>query len=174
MSSWFWYPVWAVMSSPVIRGREARSCDANLFPASHLYSPSLLLFFIINNETKHTVAESRRSPLRYFQNGTQHQASCFKADSMACVCVLNRFSRVLLYDSMDRSPPGSFVHEILHTRILQWVTMPSSRGSSPPRDWIPVSLSPALAGRFFTTSAIWEAHGMEAGWGVNYLEDFFT
>ena len=39
---------------------------------------------------------------------------------------------------MDCSPSGSSVHGILQVRILQWVAMPSSRGSSPPRDqtWI--------------------------------------
>ena len=31
---------------------------------------------------------------------------------------------------MDCSPPGSSVHGILQARILQWITMPSSRGSS--------------------------------------------
>ena len=35
---------------------------------------------------------------------------------------------------MDCSPPGSFVHWILQARILEWVVMPSSRGSSQPRD----------------------------------------
>ena len=34
----------------------------------------------------------------------------------------------------DCSPPGSSVHEILQARTLEWVAMPSSRGSSPPRD----------------------------------------
>ena len=33
------------------------------------------------------------------------------------------------------SPPGSSVHGILQTRILEWVSIPSSRGSSGPRDW---------------------------------------
>ena len=43
-------------------------------------------------------------------------------------------------------------------RILEWLAMPSSRGSLRPRDG-PVSLmSPPLAGGFFTTSAIWEAN----------------
>ena len=43
-------------------------------------------------------------------------------------------------------------------RILEWVATPSSRGSSRPRIE-PASLRPpALAGRLFTTSAIWEAH----------------
>ena len=33
---------------------------------------------------------------------------------------------------LDCSPPGSSVHGILQARILQWVAMPSSRGSSRP------------------------------------------
>ena len=38
----------------------------------------------------------------------------------------------------DSSPPGSSVHGILQARILEWVAMPSSRESSPPRDrnWV--------------------------------------
>ena len=41
-------------------------------------------------------------------------------------------------DPMDCSLPGSSVHGILQTRILEWVAMPSSRGSSTPRDqtWV--------------------------------------
>ena len=38
--------------------------------------------------------------------------------------------------------------EILQARILEWVVMPSSRGSSQPRDQTQVS---CIAGRFFTT-----------------------
>ena len=34
---------------------------------------------------------------------------------------------------MDCSPPASSVHGILQTRILEWVAMTSSRGSSQPR-----------------------------------------
>ena len=41
-------------------------------------------------------------------------------------------SRVRLCDPMDSSPPGSSVHGILQARILEWVAMPSSRGSSDP------------------------------------------
>ena len=39
------------------------------------------------------------------------------------------------------SPPGSSVHGILQARILEWAAMPSSRGSSRPREW---PASPAL------------------------------
>ena len=41
---------------------------------------------------------------------------------------------------MDCSPPGSCVHGILQARILEWVAISFSRGSSWPRDWIWVSL----------------------------------
>ena len=44
-----------------------------------------------------------------------------------------------LCDFMDCSPPGSSVHGILQARILEWVAMPSSRGSSEPRDRTQVS-----------------------------------
>ena len=47
---------------------------------------------------------------------------------------LSRFSRVQLYDAMDCSPPGSSVHGILQARILEWIAMSSSRGSSQSRD----------------------------------------
>ena len=37
-----------------------------------------------------------------------------------------------LSDPMDCSPPGSSVHGILQARILEWVAIPCSRGSSQP------------------------------------------
>ena len=50
-------------------------------------------------------------------------------------CMLSRFSQVQLsVDPMDYSLSGSPVHGILQTRILEWVAMPSSRGSFGPRD----------------------------------------
>ena len=39
-----------------------------------------------------------------------------------------------LCDSMDGSPPGSSVHGIFQARILEWVAISSSKGSSQPRD----------------------------------------
>ena len=39
-----------------------------------------------------------------------------------------------LCDPMDCSPPGSSVHGLLQARILEWVAIPFSRGSSRPRD----------------------------------------
>ena len=66
-------------------------------------------------------------------------------------------SVVSLCDPMECSPPGSSVHGILQARILEWVVMPSSRGSSPTQGSNLHLLSFVLAARFFTTSTIWEA-----------------
>ena len=46
-----------------------------------------------------------------------------------------------LCDAMDYGPPGSSAHGILQARILEWVAISLSRGSSQPRDW---TTSPAL------------------------------
>ena len=48
------------------------------------------------------------------------------------------------------SPPGSFVHGILQERILDWVALPFSRGSSRPRDQTWVYCISCIAGRFLT------------------------
>ena len=53
-------------------------------------------------------------------------------------------------DPMDCSPPGSSVHGIFQTRILKWVAMTSSMGSSPPRNQTQVS---CIAGGFCTAWA---------------------
>ena len=61
-------------------------------------------------------------------------------------------SCLTLCNRMDHSTPVS-VRAILKAEILEWVAMLSSRVSSRPKDQTRVSLSPALAGGFFTTSA---------------------
>ena len=48
-------------------------------------------------------------------------------------------SCLTLRDPMDYSPPGSSVHRILQARILEWIDIPSSRGSSQHRDQTRVS-----------------------------------
>ena len=69
-----------------------------------------------------------------------------------CVCVLVAQLCPTLCDPMDCSPPGFFVHGILQARILEWVAISFSRGSSWPRDQTQVS---CFAGRFFTIWANW-------------------
>ena len=66
-------------------------------------------------------------------------------------CMLSHFSLILLSDPMDCSSPGSSVHGILQARILEWVAMPSSRGSFWPRDWTWLSCDFCITGESFTT-----------------------
>ena len=55
---------------------------------------------------------------------------------------------------MDCNLPGSSIHGILQARILEWVAISFSRGSSWPRDWTQVS---CIAGRCFNLWATREA-----------------
>ena len=70
------------------------------------------------------------------------------------VKVLVAQSCLRLCNSMDCSPPGSSVHGIVQARILAWLAIPFSRGSSQPRDLTGLS---HIAGRFFTIWAAKEA-----------------
>ena len=74
---------------------------------------------------------------------------------------------------MDCSLPGSSVHRILQARILEWVAISFSRGSSQPRYWTQIS---CIAGRFLTIWATREAfickvliNSGERLWGI-YLD----
>ena len=52
-----------------------------------------------------------------------------------CCSAKSPQARPTLCDPMDCSPPGSSVCEILQARILKWVAILFSRGSSQTRDW---------------------------------------
>ena len=56
-----------------------------------------------------------------------------------CVCAKLLQPCTTIRHPMDCSLPDSSVHGIFQARILGWVAMPSSRGSSWPRDWTHVS-----------------------------------
>ena len=56
-----------------------------------------------------------------------------------CTTCLAAQSCPILCDPMDCSSPGSSVHGDSPARVLQWVAIPFSRGSSQPRDWTQVS-----------------------------------
>ena len=79
-----------------------------------------------------------------------------RAPSHLAVQVLVVQSCPTLCDPMDCSSPGSSVHGIFQARILEWVAISYSRGSSPPRDWTQVS---CVAGQVFTVWATREALG---------------
>ena len=77
-----------------------------------------------------------------------YELSCIAAlKLLSCCCCLAAQSCLTLCDPMDCNPPGSSVYGILQARILEWVAIPFSRGSSWPKDWTQVS---CIAGGFFT------------------------
>ena len=65
--------------------------------------------------------------------------ACLHAQLLSCVSLCN---------PMDCIPPGSSVPGISHARILEWIAISYSGGSSQARDWNHISW---IAGRFFTT-----------------------
>ena len=98
-----------------------------------------------------------------------------KSIKTVCRAVLKGFSLIRLCDPVNCSLPGSSVCGILQARILEWFAMPSSWGSSRPRDGTLVSLtSPAVAGGLLTTRTTREAQKLTcyaAGTNVNYTSE---
>ena len=94
----------------------------------------------------------KNHPLTYTHTITCNACVCV----CVCVCVYvsaqSLQSCQTLCDPIDCSLPGSSVHGISQARmrILEWVVMPSSRGSSQPRDWTQDS---STVGGFFTTES---------------------
>ena len=68
--------------------------------------------------------------------GRETGKSCLETTVLCArlCCAKSLQSRPTLCYPRDHSPPGSSVHDILQANILEWVAMPSSRGSSRPRD----------------------------------------
>ena len=73
----------------------------------------------------------------------------FSSSQACCYVVLSRSSHIQLFETLwtvAHQVPLSM--QILQARTLEWVDMPSSRGSSQPRDWTQVF---RIAGGFFTS-----------------------
>ena len=70
-----------------------------------------------------------------------------------CVCVFCHQSCLTLCDHLDCSPPRT-VHETIQARILEWVAICFSRGSSRPRDQTRIF---CLGGQILYYWATWEA-----------------
>ena len=81
--------------------------------------------------------------------------------ALLCACTHAELC-LTLCDPVDYSPLGSSVHRILRARILEWVAMPSSRGS--PNKGTETG-PPALQARFFTT----EPPGKGSNTSISYL-----
>ena len=121
------FPKWSVLLK---QQRELKlmnwdCCYHPMFPRHKIFENKVSVFYSARNEV-----------------WTGSRRGGFVAQSCPILC-----------DPMDCSSLGSSVHGILQARILEWVTIPFSRGSSQPRDGIQVSCT---AGRFFIT---WTTRG---------------
>ena len=78
----------------------------------------------------------------------------FKVKYVVCVCVHAKSLQLCPShcNPMDCSPPGSSVHGILRARIWNGVSFPPPGDLPNPGTELMSLMSPALAGRFFTTS----------------------
>ena len=84
-----------------------------------------------------------------------------------CVCVWVAQLCQTICHPMDYSLPGFSVHGILQARILEWIAIPFSRGTSNLRDWTLVS---CITGWFFT---IWATGKSYCVVGIEQLKDFW-
>ena len=71
-------------------------------------------------------------------------------EKSSCLHARSLQSCLALWDPLDCSPPSSSIHGILQAKILEWVAMASSRGSSQPRGQTYFSGSSCIGGGFFT------------------------
>ena len=95
------------------------------------------------------------SEARFFNHNT-HSMYTMRLEGGSHLCWAQSLSHVRLCNLMDCSLPGSSVHGIFQARILEWVVISFSGGSSPPRDRTRVSCT---AGRFSYHCVTWEVGG---------------
>ena len=101
-------------------------------------------------------------------NGSQETRFPMATPPPTCIVPVAQWCPTLC-NPMDCSPPGSSVHGISQTRILEGVVIPSSRGSSQPRDRTQVS---HIVGGFFTDWATREAQKYWSG-SPSLIQGFF-
>ena len=108
--------------------------------------------FLKHSLTTHTTKTLSFYRVQYIPLTKHLQYLCY------CLQCCSRHFASVVSDScnpMDCSLPGSSIRGIPQARILEWVAISFSRGSSPPRDQTWVS---RIAGRLFTNWSIREAY----------------
>ena len=130
MKFWLYFPLWIFLGDEVI--------NLGLSLGSSPSGPS------------GWKAQSSSLVLTCPHSHTWHQALCVCV--CVCVCMCTQCC-LILCDPMSCRVPDSSIHGIFQARILEWVAISFSWGSSQPRDQTCVSVSPALAGKFFTSWA---------------------
>ena len=117
-------------------GIESRSLalQADSLPLSHQGSPKKL-------------QEPQRN---IHKDVNQHDVRCVQPNSVVCFNLKVKVSHLVMPALCDPTHCSSSVHGILQGRILEWVAISFSRGSSRPRDRTQVS---CIEGELFTIRA---------------------
>ena len=138
-----WAPVTSACGARLKAGQQTQS--RNLFSQWDLTFLMVFLMALrnVNDYSKNSWDQVSCHP----NHGWDALQAGFGYKRCVGVWVLFTQSRLTLSNPVDCSPPGSSVHGSLQARILEWVSVPSSRGSSRPRDRTQVS---CMAGRFST------------------------
>ena len=112
-----------------------------------VFIQSLELCYLMISSSNGSVTFILRAPLGIcYKRGI----ISYQCPLLVCMCACSVMSDSL--QPRGCSLPGFSVCGIFQARILEWVAIPFSRGSSRPRNQACISESPALAGGFFTTA----------------------
>ena len=115
---------------------QIRHCQV-LTAAPFLCGPSFLLLFLLYAHGSPLILSHITNTMFYtdwpiflrcvsahYYQMVQIVDMCEAAQSCLTLCI-----------PLHCSPPGSSVHGVFQARLLEWAAMPSSKGSSRPRDW---------------------------------------
>ena len=94
--------------------------------------------------------------LKTYKRELDEKCKAISSHDYTCVCAKSAQSCPTLCVPIDCSLLGSSVHGILQAKMLEWVAILFSRGSSPSRDWILVS---CIAGKLLTIWTTKEVQG---------------
>ena len=114
-------------------------------------------------DTVLVAGDAHREKISFLPSRTQPSVRVRKTvithlgDSYMCACSV-AWPCPTLCDPGDYSPPGSSVHGVSQARILEWVAISYSRGSSQPRDQTHISCVSCTERRFLYHCTAWEAH----------------
>ena len=115
-----------------------------------LYDPTLAIWFLVPLPFLNWACTSGSS---WFKN---YWSLVWRILSITLLlCEVKSLSCVWLCNPMDCNLPASSLHGILQARVLEWVAISFSRGSSRPRDQIRVSLIPGRHFNLWATREAW-------------------
>ena len=112
-------------------------------------SPSLRGFTVCEDTVQFSILSTLHFSISLYYSGSITPDEIMQWLFGFTLCVLAAQLCPTFCNPMDYSLPGSSVHGILQVRILEWIAISFSRGSSWPRDQTLVS---CIAGRFFPVS----------------------